>query len=122
MQILHRVVREIHSLWDPIATMFSVVVFATVERWVRWHLPREGFVALNTDGNSLRNPGPSGFGGVLLTVDEVGCLVMQAILRPLIAFMRSYLGSFMAWRFVGSVVYGVWPLCGFNSSFGASQS
>jgi len=36
------------------------------DRWVRWEVPLEGWMVLNTEGAAKGNPGPAGAGGVLL--------------------------------------------------------
>lgn len=63
--MVHRVIREIRALYETIVRVYSSVSVQQQPRFVRWQFPRAGFVALNTDGSSLGNPGLSGFGGVV---------------------------------------------------------
>ncbi|XP_057452658.1 uncharacterized protein LOC130744495 [Lotus japonicus] len=77
---VHRVVREVHSLWEVIRHTHPSTTSARQVRLVQWQFPREGYVALNTDGSSLGNLGMSGFGVWLGTVMKFGCLALLATL------------------------------------------
>ncbi|XP_057419022.1 uncharacterized protein LOC130713254 [Lotus japonicus] len=63
--VVHKVVREARELWLLIADTYHRGATSPTVRWVRWQPPRENFVALNTDGSSLGNPGAAGIGGVV---------------------------------------------------------
>lgn len=46
-----------------------------VAQWVQWQPPRDGFVGLNTNGNSLGNSCPLGFGGIVRNSDETWLVI-----------------------------------------------
>lgn len=59
------IVREARALWILVAHAYHRDIPPTIDRWVRWKPHRLGFVALNTDGSSVGDPGPTEFGGVV---------------------------------------------------------
>lgn len=59
-------VRDARALWEVIARVYPRAEQDHQVRLVQWQFPREGYVALNTDGSgSFGNPGLSRFGGVV---------------------------------------------------------
>ncbi|KAJ1406525.1 hypothetical protein SESBI_25069 [Sesbania bispinosa] len=49
---------------DIIATQKQNSSYCNTTRLVAWIPPPEDFIALNTDGSSIRNPGQPGIGGI----------------------------------------------------------
>ncbi|KAJ1405402.1 ribonuclease H [Sesbania bispinosa] len=50
---------------EEILIAFSVMNTCKPDRWVSWIAPREGVVAINSDGSALGCPGRAGFGGLI---------------------------------------------------------
>jgi ribonuclease HI len=58
---------------ETLRVLRAGAVAASEPQWVRWQGPPTGFVALNVDGSSLGNPGPSGAGGVVRDESGIWC-------------------------------------------------
>lgn len=63
---LHQVKLQTYNLASRNLKAFVVhQAVSSADKWVSWHPTNEQAVILNVDGNSMGNPGPAGFGGVL---------------------------------------------------------
>lgn len=60
-----RIQSQIQNLIVSIDKSFGGQAQVKEPRFVTWTPPIDNYVKLNVDGSSLRNPGPSGYGGVI---------------------------------------------------------